>query len=118
MVAARKALWKAQTKLDPRRLVFIDESVLQSSGRSSTWTWALDLDIRACFDSIPHELLRKAVKKHTNCPWALLYIERWLQASVQLENGVLAQLEQFGCHFSDFAQGGANRIKGLRGSRR
>ena len=41
------------------------------------------------FDSIPHELLRKAVKKHTNCSWVLLYIERWLQASVQLENGVL-----------------------------
>ena len=42
------------------------------------------------FDSIPHELLLKAVKKHTNCPWVLLYIERWLQAPVQLENGVLA----------------------------
>jgi len=21
----------------------------------------------------------KAVKKHTNCPWVLFYIERWLQ---------------------------------------
>ena len=53
------------------------------------YAWALDLDIRACFDSIPHELLLKAVKKHTNCPWVLLYIERWLQAPVQLENGAL-----------------------------
>ena len=41
------------------------------------------------FDSIPHELLLKAVKKHTNCPWVLLYIERWLQAPVQLEDGTL-----------------------------
>jgi len=69
------------------------KSALQAVGvaRERCWrhAWALDLDIRACFDSIPHELLLKAVKKHTNCPWVLLYIERWLQAPVQLENGAL-----------------------------
>jgi RNA-directed DNA polymerase len=69
------------------------KSALQALGvaRERCWrhAWALDLDIRACFDSIPHELLLKAVKKHTNCPWVLLYIERWLQAPVQLENGAL-----------------------------
>lgn len=68
-------------------------SALQAVGvaRERCWryAWALDLDIRACFDSIPHELVLKAVKKHTNCPWVLLYIERWLQAAVQLENGAL-----------------------------
>ena len=51
--------------------------------------WALDLDIRAYFDSIPHELLLRAVRKHTNCAWVLLYIERWLKAPVQLEDGTL-----------------------------
>jgi RNA-directed DNA polymerase len=69
------------------------KSALQALGvaRERCWrhAWALDLDIRACFDSIPHELLLKAVKKHTNCPWVLLYVERWLQAPVQLENGAL-----------------------------
>lgn len=69
------------------------KSALQALGvaRERCWrhAWALDLDIRACFDSIPHELLLKAVKKHTNCPWVLLYIERWLQAPVQPENGAL-----------------------------
>jgi len=35
-VARRRAQWKKyQGRLDPSRLVFIDESVLQSSGRSS-----------------------------------------------------------------------------------
>ena len=29
----------------------------------------------------------KAVRRHTNCPWVLLYIERWLKAPVQLEDG-------------------------------
>jgi RNA-directed DNA polymerase len=69
------------------------KSALQALGvaRERCWrhAWALDLDIRACFDSIPHELLLKAVKKHTNCPWVLLYIERWLQAPVQPENDAL-----------------------------
>src|SRR5437660_5259469 len=29
------------------------------------------------------ELLLKAVRHHTDCPWALLYIERWLKAPVE-----------------------------------
>ena len=29
----------------------------------------------------------KAVRRHTNCPWVLLYIERWLKAPVQMEDG-------------------------------
>ena len=69
------------------------KSALQAVGvaRERCWryAWALDLDIRACFDSIPHDLLLRAVRKHTDCPWVLLYTERWLQASVQLEDGTL-----------------------------
>jgi hypothetical protein len=33
------------------------------------------------------ELMLKAVRHHTNCPWVLLYIERRLKAPVQLEDG-------------------------------
>jgi hypothetical protein len=29
----------------------------------------------------------RAVRRHTNQPWVLLYIERWLKAPVQLEDG-------------------------------
>jgi RNA-directed DNA polymerase len=29
----------------------------------------------------------RAVKKHTDCPWMLLYIERWLKAPVQMPDG-------------------------------
>src|ERR1700730_4490011 len=29
----------------------------------------------------------KAVRKHTDCPWVLLYIERWLKVPVQMEDG-------------------------------
>ena len=41
----------------------------------------------ASFDSIDWELMLKAVRRHTSCPWVLLYIERWLKASVQMEDG-------------------------------
>ena len=51
--------------------------------------WVLDLDIQAFFDTIPHDLKLRAVRKHTDCTWVLLYIERWLTASVQLEDGTL-----------------------------
>jgi len=39
------------------------------------------------FDSIDWELLLSAVRRHTNCPWVLLYVERWLKAPVQMEDG-------------------------------
>ena len=37
----------------------------------------------AIFDSIDWSLLLKAVAAHTDCPWVLLYIERWPQRSMQ-----------------------------------
>ena len=51
--------------------------------------WALDLDIRAFFDSVPHDLLLKAVAHHTDERWVLLYIERWLKAPMQMPDGTL-----------------------------
>ena len=49
----------------------------------------IDLDIQGFFDNIDHELLMKAVSKHTQCRWMLLYIERWLKAPVKLQDGEL-----------------------------
>ena len=43
-------------------------------------TWVIDLDIKAFFDNLDHELLMKAVRHHTRCKWILLYIERWIKA--------------------------------------
>ncbi len=44
------------------------------------YDWVLEFDIRGLFDNIDHDLLMRAVGKHTNCRWVLLYIERWLKA--------------------------------------
>lgn len=51
------------------------------------YNWVLEFDIKGLFDNIPHDLLMKAVRKHTDCKWALLYIERWLKVPMQLPNG-------------------------------
>ena len=54
------------------------------------YDWVLEWDIKGLFDNIEHELLLKAVNKHTQCKWVLLYIERWLTAPMQLADGTLA----------------------------
>ncbi len=47
------------------------------------------LDIKGFFDTIDWELMLKAVRHHTDCPWVLLYVERWLKAPVQMEDGTV-----------------------------
>lgn len=61
------------------------------SARQRCWRydWIVDIDIKGFFDSIDHELLLKAVRKHSKCSWVLLYIERWLKAPAMLEDGQL-----------------------------
>ena len=49
------------------------------------------VDIKAFFDSIDHELMMKALEKHTNERWVLLYVKRWLEAPVQLADGSLEE---------------------------
>jgi RNA-directed DNA polymerase len=51
--------------------------------------WVLDLDIRAFFDNLDQHRLMRAVKKHASQRWMVLYIERWLKAPVEEENGRL-----------------------------
>jgi len=56
--------------------------------------WVLDLDIRAFFDSVPHDLLLKAVAHHTDERWVLLYIERWLTAPMKMVDGTVVAREK------------------------
>jgi RNA-directed DNA polymerase len=69
------------------------KSALDAVGicRQRCWRhdWVVDLDIRGFFDNIDHALMMHAVRKHTDCPWVLLYIERWLKAPAELEDGTL-----------------------------
>jgi len=49
--------------------------------------WVVDLDIKGFFDTIDHELLMRALARHTREGWVLLYVRRWLQAPVELADG-------------------------------
>jgi len=64
-----------------------------SVARSRCWkrAWVLDMDIKAFFDTIDHELLMKAVRKHVSEKWQRLYIERWLKAPVKHADGSLEE---------------------------
>jgi RNA-directed DNA polymerase len=52
--------------------------------------WVIDLDVRAFFDSVDHSLMLKAVQRHTDAKWVLLYVARWLKAPMRQQDGTLA----------------------------
>lgn len=66
------------------------------TARERCWQypWVLDLDISKFFDTINHELLMKALRRHVDIPWVLLYIERWLKVPYQLPDGSLQSRTQ------------------------
>lgn len=70
-----------------------NKSAHQAVGMARQRCWrhdyVLDVDIKGFFDNLDHELLMKAVRKHTTCKWVILYIERWLKAPVQHKDGVV-----------------------------
>ncbi len=49
--------------------------------------WVIEFDIKGAFDNLDHVLLMKALRKHTDCKWVLLYVERWLKAPSVSESG-------------------------------
>ncbi len=55
------------------------------------YDWVLEFDIKGLFDNIDQDLLMRAVRKHTDCKWVLLYIERWLKAPFQGEEGIMVE---------------------------
>jgi RNA-directed DNA polymerase len=73
-------------------------SALQAVGvcRERCWKrdWVLDLDLAAFFDTLPHELVLKAVRHHTELRWIHLYVERWLRAPLQEADGTLVERTQ------------------------
>lgn len=67
------------------------EAVSKVKERCWRLNWVIDLDIKEYFESIPHGLLMKAVKRHCQTRWMLLYIERWLKAPLQKADGTIVE---------------------------
>ena len=55
------------------------------------YDWVVEFDIRGLFDNIDHQLLMRAVRKHCENRWVLLYIERWLTAPLRAADGDLCE---------------------------
>ena len=67
------------------------DAIAKARERSYIFHWVVDLDISKFFDTIDHELLFKAIRRHVTCKWALMYIQRWLIAPCQLADGTVVE---------------------------
>ena len=102
-VAQTAAAMLGEEKLEP---IFHPDSYRYRPGRSAhdalavarkrCWNkdWVLDLDVRAFFDSVGHDLLMRAVAHHTDERWVLLYVQRWLKAPMTMRDGTHAPRER------------------------
>jgi RNA-directed DNA polymerase len=103
-VAGRVAQTVARRYLEPQvEPVFHPDSYGYRPGKSALdavaacrkrcWRadWVIDMDIRAFFDTVPWDLVRKAAAHHISPDqrWILLYVDRWLQAPLQRADGTL-----------------------------
>jgi len=55
-----------------------------------THSWVIDMDIKGFFDNISHELMMQQLEEHTQEKWVLLYVNRWLKAGIEQEDGSIA----------------------------
>jgi group II intron reverse transcriptase/maturase len=73
-------------------------SALDAAGkcRERCWRhdWVIDLDIQKFFDSVPWDLIVKAVEVNTDERWVILYVKRWLQAPMQMPDGTIAERDR------------------------
>jgi group II intron reverse transcriptase/maturase len=73
-------------------------SALDAAGRcrERCWRhdWVIDLDIQKFFDSVPWDLIVKAVEANTGQRWVILYVKRWLQAPMQMPDGTIAERDR------------------------
>jgi RNA-directed DNA polymerase len=65
-------------------------ALAQCKENCSRYAWVLDVDIKGFFDNISHSIMMELLKKHTQEKWVLLYVERWLKAGVEQEDGSIA----------------------------
>ena len=70
------------------------DAVGKARERCWRYSWVLDVDIKGFFDSLRHDLLMRALQKHTDNKWVLLYIERWLKAPMRNSEGELVNRDK------------------------
>lgn len=99
-VGDRIAQQVVKTYLEPRlESVFVSSSYGYRPNKSAhdavrevrsnvlNYCWVIDLDIKEFFENVRHDLLLKALSKHVSEKWILMYVKRWLESPVILEDG-------------------------------
>jgi RNA-directed DNA polymerase len=56
--------------------------------------WVIDLDVEKFFDSVPWDLIVKAVEAVTDTAWVLLYVRRWLAAPLETRDGTIVERDK------------------------
>jgi RNA-directed DNA polymerase len=79
----------AEVKIRPGKSALDAVSITRK--RCWRYDWVLEFDIKGMFDNTGHELLMRAVCKHTKCKWMILYIERWLKAPMKMPDGTVVK---------------------------
>jgi RNA-directed DNA polymerase len=72
------------------------DAVAACRQRCWRYDWVIDLDVEKFFDSVPWDLVVKAVNAHldTEERWVVLYVKRWLAAPLQQPDGTLRQRDR------------------------
>lgn len=63
------------------------DALAMARRRCWDYDWVVEFDIKGLFDNIDHGLLMRAVRKHCQIPWVVLYVERWLKAPLETAAG-------------------------------
>ena len=58
------------------------------------YDWVIDLDVQKFFDTVPWDLMVRAIEAVTDCRWVLLYVKRWLRAPLQRPDGTLQERDK------------------------
>jgi RNA-directed DNA polymerase len=108
-VADRVAQTVAAMALEPRtEAIFHEDSYgyrprkgaldAVTACRQRCWarSWVIDLDIRKFFDSVPWDLVIKAVQANVTHEqrWIVLYVKRWLAAPIMMPDGRVAERDR------------------------
>jgi len=66
------------------------DALTQCRSNCTRKAWVLDVDIKGFFDNISHSMMMELLAQHTQEKWILMYVERWLKAGVEQEDGSIA----------------------------
>lgn len=63
------------------------DALAQCQHNCRQYGWVVDVDIKGFFDNISHQIMMDLLGQHSQEKWVLMYVERWLKAGVEQEDG-------------------------------